>query len=213
MNQETKVITGIGVISLIVLFGGVFFLSKKDEQASKPLDQKVLMANIKHEVKAKNANVTVVEFADFQCPACGAFHPFVKQVLKKDTGKFTFIYRHFPLPQHKNARLAAKAAEAAGEQDKFWEMSDTLFEKQNEWSESDDALSIFATYAKPLGLNVDTFTQEVKSNKFDQTIQTDYSDGTNVGVDSTPTFFLNGKKLVLNSFDDLQKAIDAEIKK
>src|SRR5581483_190972 len=105
-------------------------------------DSTVLTRNANHKITSTNTKVTIIEFADFQCPACGQAHPALKQILEEYKGKVTFIYRHFPLPQHQNAILAAKASEAAGEQGKFWEMHDMLYEKQNEWSESNNAEEI-----------------------------------------------------------------------
>ncbi len=203
---------GIIIISVLILIIGIYFGTKSDVAGASTVNVETLLGNKKHIIDAPESKITLVEFADFQCPACGAAHPYVKELLETYKGKITFIYRHFPLPQHKNARLAAKAAEAAGEQGKFWEMYDVLYEKQAEWSESENPLELFTRYATSINLTMAAFTQSIQSVKFDDAIQTDYADGIRVGVNSTPTFFLNGKKLTLKSFADLSQAVEEELR-
>lgn len=215
MTQEVKIITGICIATLIILFGGVFFLSNTQgaSPADSVVDEKILLGNSRHIQGEKNAEVTLVEFADFQCPACGAAYPQIKKLLDQYQGKITFMYRHFPLDQHKNARIAAKASEAAAGQGKFWEMYSALYQNQNEWSYSEDPTVLFKKYAVSFGLNEDTFVKAVAGDQFDKTIQNDYSDGVSLGVNSTPTFFLNGKKLTLRSYADLSSVVEEELKK
>jgi protein-disulfide isomerase len=207
MTTETKFIGSIGILTMTIMVGGIFLFSRQPTQTAvlSASDTAILTRNATHAIKAKNTKVTVVEFADFQCPACAAAHPIVKEVLEKYKGKITFIYRHFPLNQHKNARLAARAAEAANNQGKFWEMHDMLYENQKEWSESSSAKEVFTGYAKVLGLNNEIFEKAINSTDFDDAIQHDYVDGVTLGVNSTPTFFLNGNKL--QSFGELSTAI------
>ncbi len=197
MTQELKVVLGIGIASMVIIFGAIFFLSNKNESSTVLglSDNAILMRNSKHSIPADNAKVTIVEFADFQCPACGRTYPVLKQVLAEYKGKITFIYRHFPLPQHSNAMLAAQASEAASAQGKFWEMYSMLYENQTTWSESLTASEIFTGYAKKLGLDTQQFSQDLSNASFEKSIQSDKDDGIRLGVNSTPTFFINNKKL------------------
>lgn len=216
MTQEVKIIIGITIATLVIIFGGVFLLSKKEipeSPAASPADQNMLLRNAKHKKEAAAAKATLVEFADFQCPACAKAHPFVNQLVEKYKENVTFVYRHFPLPQHKNAILASRVSEAAAAQGKFWQMYDLLYQKQSEWSESENAKEIFTRYAEESKLDTTKFSEGLASDTFDSLIQGDKNDGVALGVNSTPTFFLNGKKLTLNSFSDLSKYIDQELKK
>lgn len=145
----------------------------------------------------KDSKVVLVEYSDFQCPACGAYQPLVKQLLQElNTEKFVFAYRYFPLYQiHQNAESAAQAAEAAGGQGKFWEMHDILFDNQKSWSNKRNAEEDFIKYAESLDLNIDKFRNDLTSKEIKNKITSDYRSGQKAGVNSTPTFFLNGKKL------------------
>jgi protein-disulfide isomerase len=107
--------------------------------------------------------------------------------------RISFTYRHFPLPQHKNALSAAYASEAAGNQGKFWEMADLLFKNQDEWSESADAQTIFEGYAQKLGLNMAQYKTDVKSDVVKARVERSRKSGQLSAIDHTPTFFLNGK--------------------
>lgn len=213
MNQENKIFIGIGLITFLIIACGIFLFGKSGPQVAgaATVDQGILLRNSHNSIRVQKVKVTLVEFADFQCPACGAAHPIVKQVLEKYKDKIMFVYRHFPLQQHRNARLAARAAEAAGAQSRFWEMYDVLYEKQTEWGESTDAKQLFISYAKMLELDSTIFTKALESDKFDQSIQQDYSDGVTLGVNSTPNFFLNGKKLQLRSLADLPQLVEQEV--
>lgn len=192
MTTEAKTIFGIGIASIIIVVGGVLMLGQNSPPPQS--DSKALERGDSYKISSTSAKVTVVEFADFQCPACGQAHPIVKQIIEQYQGKINFVYRHFPLPQHQNAQLAAEAAEAAGEQGKFWQMHDLLFENQSSWSEQSSALDIFVDYAKELNLDIDKFKKQVEDNKFADKIKRDVNDGRDLGVNATPTFFINGQK-------------------
>lgn len=215
MSQETKILGGIGVITVLVTIAAVFFLSiNKPEVASlQTVDSAILSNNALHKITASEAKVTIVEFADFQCPACKQAFPELKKILETYTGKINFIYRHFPLPQHAHAQIASRAAEAASDQGKFWEMSELLYTRQNEWSVKQNARDIFIGYAEELGLNKDQFSTDLDSKKFDATINTDLQDAAKVGVNSTPTIFVNGKKIVLPpTYENLRSEIERQLR-
>ena len=142
-----------------------------------------------------NAPVTLEEFADFQCPSCGAYYPELKKIESEFGDKLRVIFRERPLvPPHDHALMAAQAAEAAGLQDRFWEMHDKLYENQTAWSEAKDLVPIFVDYAKQIGLDTDRFMKDLNGEKVVTRI---FQDGKRVhflNVNSTPTFYVNGKE-------------------
>lgn len=143
----------------------------------------------------KDAKVTLIEYADFQCPACATYHPIVKKVVDSYSDKVLFVYRNFPLYSiHPNSGISAQAAEAAGLQGKYWEMYDLLYENQQEWSASATNRVVadnFDAYAKSLGLDMDKFHRDIDSDIVLKKIKTDSDGGIAVGVDRTPTFYVN----------------------
>ncbi len=140
-----------------------------------------------------DAPVTLIEYGDFECPACAAYYPLVKQVSEEMSDTLRVVYRHFPLTQHKNAHPAAAAAEAAGMQGKFWEMHDMLYERQNEWANDSNPSDIFVSYAKELELDIEKFKSDVDSDVVDKAIAADIVMGNQTGVSATPSFVLNGQ--------------------
>ncbi|OGZ32769.1 MAG: hypothetical protein A3H02_02030 [Candidatus Niyogibacteria bacterium RIFCSPLOWO2_12_FULL_41_13] len=166
---------------------------------------------IKGKKEAKN---TLIEYSDFQCPACGLYYPLLKQLSREFGENMMFVYRHFPLQQHKNAKPAAYASEAAGKQDKFWEMHDLIFENQDEWSaKSDDkAKEIFIKYAGSLNLNIEKFKNDLNLEEINKKVESDFQSGLKLKVNATPTFFLNGEKLQNpRSYDELKNIIQQTI--
>lgn len=142
---------------------------------------------------SKTPKATFTEYSDFQCPACGAYYPLLEEMFAEYKDKISFTYRHFPLPQHKNALNAAYASEAAGAQGKFWEMADMLFKGQAEWSEEAKAPAIFEGYATKLGLDMAKYKADVKSDAVKAKVERDLQSGKLSRIDHTPTFFINGK--------------------
>lgn len=154
----------------------------------------------------KDAKVTLIEYSDFQCPACGAYYSMVKK-LSQEFKNVSFVYRNFPLSQHANAWPAAQAAGAAGKQGKFWEMHNMLFDNQNAWSGSTSPEEIFNAYAKTLGLDMNKFKDDSNSAEIKAKIESDYQSGANQ-IDGTPTFFLNDKKIQNpQNYDDFRNII------
>src|SRR5205814_9805225 len=118
--------------------------------------------------------VVLEEYGDYQCPPCGQLYPELKEIEKEYGNQVQIVFHHFPLMKiHKNALMAAHAAEAARNQNKFWEMHDRLYRNQKEWSELDDPRPVFIDYAKQLGLKIDQFTNDLGSNMIDQRISAD----------------------------------------
>jgi len=194
MSTESKFLIGIGLFTIVIVAAGVFFFSrgKPQENVNAKADEAVLLSNTKNSQGDPNAPVKIVEFADLQCPACRTAEPIVKSMLEKHKDQVYFVWRYYPLSTHKNARPAARAAEAAAVQGKFWEMTDILFTKQPEWSDKSDTKDLFAGYAQELGLDVEKFKTDLDASY--DIIDRDFADGNKVGVTSTPTFFINGEK-------------------
>lgn len=140
--------------------------------------------------------IVIEEYGDYQCPPCGQLYPELKQIEHEYGNQVQIVFRHFPLMKmHKNALLAAQTAEAARNQNKFWEMHDLLYKNQKSWEESDDAKSIFESYARQLNLNLDRFQGDLQSNQVQQRISADIQRGTSLGVTGTPTVFLDSHRL------------------
>ncbi len=141
-----------------------------------------------------NPAATIVEYSDFQCPACGSYYPVIKELLAKRPD-IALVYRHYPLPQHGQAKAAAAAAEAAGAQGQFWAMHNMLFENQSVWSGKSSAPEIFIGYAAALKLNLDQFRADVASATTTAAINDDLASGRRSRVNGTPTFFINGQQV------------------
>ncbi|HEU4768078.1 MAG TPA: thioredoxin domain-containing protein [Pyrinomonadaceae bacterium] len=149
-----------------------------------------------HSLGPANAPVKIEEFGDFECPPCGMFHPILKQMKDEFGDRIQVIFREFPLsPPHQHAVHAAAAAEAAGMQNKFWEMHGMIFDHQKEWKVAFDSRPIFEGYAKQLGLDVERYKRDVTSDRVEQRIFLDGKRGHSLGVNSTPTVFLNGREV------------------
>lgn len=154
--------------------------------------------------------VTVVEFLDFECEACGAFYPVVEDLREKYDGEITYVIRYFPLPGHLNSRNAALAAEAAAQQGRLDDMYRELFETQAEWGEAQESRAdVFRGFAEQLGLDMPAYDKAVADPATTARIDVDFNDGQALGVNSTPTFYVDGEKLQLERFDDLENAINA----
>lgn len=212
MTNEAKALIGIGIATLAIIFGMMFLIGKGGPtNTNTPADPKLLIRPDSHQT-AKDAKVTLVEFGDFQCPGCAAAQPTVKQIKNDYKDKVNVVFRNYPLPSHANAMAAATAAEAAASQGKFWEMHDKLYENQTEWSEEKDPSQKFAGYAQEIGLDIAKFKEDVTSNKFEEKIKTDEVNGNMLGVNSTPTFYLDGQKLEgIPSFEGLKILIDQRL--
>ncbi len=163
-----------------------------------------------HILGSFNAPVTLVEFSDFQCPYCSRHYPTLKQIAATYGNKVRIVYKHFPLSEiHPYAIKAAEASECAGEQNKFWEFHDKVFENQQALS-----FESLKQWAKEIGLNATTFNTCLDSGKFTAKVQQDYQEGVAKGVQGTPATFVNGKLVVgARPLSDFQQAIDAELKK
>jgi protein-disulfide isomerase len=154
------------------------------------------------------ATVTLTEYSDFQCPACASFAPYVSALVDQYGDRLQFEYKHFPLISiHPQAVPGAKAAEAAAQQGKFFEMHDKLFENQSTWSASSNPTRFFETYASELGLDVELFKRHYKASMIEDAIEADFAEARELGLTSTPSFFLNGQKMEFSTFDEFAEQI------
>ena len=193
---------------IIGLVGATWGMAKL---ASSPSGQPATLANAVSDsdwIKGnKDAEVVLVEYSDLQCPACAAYAPLVNTITEEFGDKIAFVYRHFPLPQHKQADLAARAAEAAGKQGKFWEIIDLIFVNQTSWAEKSNARETFVSYAQLLNLDINRFEKDLDSAELKKEVENDYLSGVAV-VNYTPTFFLNGEKIKNpGSYDEFRNLI------
>jgi protein-disulfide isomerase len=214
MTKEVRqlIIIGVVVVAVVGVVGGVAWLKKSNT----PTATEALVRPESHLTGAEDAKVTLVEFGDFQCPACGQAEPIIEQIRKDYAGKsFAFVFRNYPLSVHPNAPEAAEAAEAAGAQGKYWEMHDTLYANQTAWADLGDPTPQFVQYAKNIGVkDVKKFETEVKATVYAAKIRADQKDGDALGVQVTPTFFLNGTKMEgVQDYATLTKKIDEELAK
>jgi protein-disulfide isomerase len=196
MNTKRIIFWACFIIVLgLIIWGLVVAMNKPPIDTSLKAAPEVTSAD--HVSTTASVPVTLIEYSDLQCPACASYYPVVEQLVREASTTLRFVYRHYPLPQHKNAQLAARASEAAANQGKFWEMYRLMFENQTRWAELGDsgARQIFAGYAADLGLNVETYTADLDSDAVKAKVAADLKGGSDIGVNSTPTFFVNGKAI------------------
>lgn len=174
-------------------------------------------ANPPNYLGAPNAAVTIEEFADFQCSTCAAIHPVVQEIRAAYGDRARIIFRQFPLsiPAHDKAYNAAVAAEAAGMQGKFWEMQNLLFSNQQGWGRSPNYRKLFEEYAQRIGLDVQKFSNDMIGIPAKNRVDADLQRGRSLGVNSTPTFYINGKPLSSQNMtvEGMRRVIDVELQK
>lgn len=161
---------------------------------------------------APDGRVTLVEFLDFECEACKAAYPFVEQLREEYEGRVTFVARYFPMPGHANAENAAVAVEAAAQQGRFEDMYHRMYETQTEWGERQDSQAdVFRGFAEELGLDIADYDAAVADPATLERVLRDREDGLALGVQGTPTFFLNGEKVEVQDTDEFVELIDAAL--
>lgn len=202
------------IIAIVVIFFGVIALTgNKDDSSSKGSTAQATQ-NIKGNTQAA---VTLTEYGDFQCPYCFQYEPTVSQVVQKFQNDIKFQFQHFPITSaHPNAFAAARAAEAAAQQKKFWEMHDQLYSNTNwsEWTKASNPNPFFEQYAKQIGLNVTQYKKDFSSSAVNSAINADVAAANKAGVTGTPTFFINGKKIeVSNTVESFEKQINDALAK
>lgn len=207
----------IWMLVLVGIGGSIYGMVKLVSKNSTAVDVSITVdqSNANDWVEgSREAKVTLIEYSDFECPFCAKFSNEVSRLHDEFGDKLLIVYRNFPLRQHKNARLAAQAAEAAGRQGKFWEMHDWLFDYQATWAPLGDPRDAFAGYARALNLNADQFASDLDSRTVRAAVEADYQSGVKAGITSTPTFFLNGEQMLnLKNYDDFRSRVTDTINK
>ncbi len=213
MNIKRFLNWGIFIVILGLIVWGMVAASNKQARDGANLNLPSKIVETDHILGLKDAPVTLVEYGDFECPACGMYYPVVKKLTDEyGTSSLRFVFRHFPLTQHAKAIPAAKVVEAAGRQGKFFEMYDLLYENQDEWIKASSSDIVFEGYAKKLGLNIEKFNSDIKDPAIDIIIDNDFKGGAKGGVKATPTFFVNGKSIPNpQSYVDFKKIIEDAI--
>lgn len=217
MNNSNKInwsFWSVVIIVLIVLVLGVVLLAKSpNNNKTIPVGDIMKIQADDHIKGPRDAEVVIIEYSDFQCPYCKIYSFHGPRLVDEFDGKVAVVFRHFPLESiHPNAKLAAQASEAADLQGKFWEMHDLIFERQEEWSESSDALGLFKGYAQDLGLDIDKFTVDIYSSAVKDRVSRDTNSAFEMNLDSTPTFFVNGVKInTPNSYDKFRQLIESNL--
>lgn len=206
--MNTKNIITALIVSFVALVGIAMLLFRQGEVVDQAPPVPADVVGEARYVKGEG-DITIVEFSDFQCPACKAARLVVDQILESYEGQVRFIYRHYPLISiHANAEEAARAAEAAHMQGKFFEYHDMLFDKQDSWSSERNPEAIFVEYARDLGLDTDQFSEDYQSSEVRDVVQNDLVMASSLKLQGTPTFFLNGVQV---ETQELSSSIDALI--
>lgn len=204
------------IIAIILVFVGVVVVT--NNKSSNSSSKKSGGGTLTQHIEGKGTTgVTLTEYGDYQCPYCEQYYSTVKQVQAEFGDQIKFQFRNFPLVSlHRNAFAAARAAEAASLQGKFWQMHDALYEPSNwqVWTGASDPSSNFVQLAQQLGLNVNRFKTDFASDQVNGLINADMAEGNKLGIDGTPTFFVDSKQVqIANNLSDFEKVIKAEIAK
>ena len=223
MNKTSWIIftvITVGLLALLVTLSGSSRINVSKVDANVIQTANSQDGNIAEHVSGKaGSKVTLIEYGDFQCPACGTAYPRIKLITEQYKNQLQFVFRNFPLGEiHPNGKAAAGVVESAGLQGKYWEMIDKIYKSQSDWSDltGNDRTNFFEGYASDLGLNLAKFRTDLASKSVGDKINYDYALGLKIGVNATPTFYLNGVKLdiaVSGNNAKLKEAINAELKK
>lgn len=207
--KATLAIVGVVIVGVIALF-----MFEGSTSSIKPPFEAGVLHPLDHMKGNASSTVVLMEYSDFECPACRSYYPILREVFQEYGDRVNFVYRHFPLITiHQNAEFAARASEAASNQGKFWEMHDLLFEKQNEWAKVANVLPVFESYATLLGLNVSQFKSDWASKEVKDFVRAQRTHSLKSNLKGTPTFFLNGKQISNpNSADEFRSILREALK-
>lgn len=216
MKISTKVtLATVGVVVLLLVAALIYVLvSQRNAEPVAAGDQNSVVVRENSHVLDEGGEdaVTVVEFLDFECEACGAFYPLVEDIREKYDGQITYVVRYFPLPGHINSMNAAIAAEAAAQQGRLEDMYHRLFETQAQWGEGQESRpDIFRGFATELGLDIEAYDAAVADPATAERVEADIADGEALGVTSTPSFFIDGDPVTLERWTDLEDNISTAL--
>lgn len=212
MTRNTRILLTAFVIALMAV-GVLVYQSSRDRGAppqAATVDAGQLIRDNSHRLSSvPGSAVTFVEFLDFECEGCRAVHPAIEQLRSEYGDRVNFVIRYFPMSGHYNGERAARAVEAASQQGKFEAMYKKMFETQDQWGEQQTpADETFRTFAAELGLDMAAFDQAYSDPVTAARVQLDMADGRALGVQGTPTFFLNGSRIQPHSLEELAAAFD-----
>ncbi|MGL3808152.1 DsbA family protein [Paeniglutamicibacter sp. R2-26] len=204
------------VLAAVILAAVVGYVLARGSSVTAPTDGaaaaegQVVRENSRVLSQAPDEKAVLVEFLDFECESCRAAYPFVEELRTKHSENVTFVHRYFPLPGHRNSMNAAVAVEAAAEQGAYEPMYKRMFETQTQWGESaENKSAVFRTFAEDLGLDLAAYDHAVADPSIRARVEADVADGKALGVTGTPTFFLDGKMLEVQSLDEFEAAVIA----
>jgi protein-disulfide isomerase len=211
MRTSVKsLIAAAATVVALVLAGVVWIVIDRSSSAGPAAAADVIRSDSHVLDQGSPGSVTVVEFLDFECEACGAFYPIVEDLRERYAGDITYVVRYFPLPGHANSTNAALAAEAAAQQGEFEAMYHRLFQTQAAWGEGQESRAdLFREYAVDLGLDIAAYDAAVADPATLERVRADSADGQALGVSSTPSFVVNGEPVVLEQWTDLATAIES----
>lgn len=196
----------IGVIAVLAIGGSIVYSNSVSNTANEGI---TFEAHVKGN---PDAAVTLTEYSDFECPACGQFFQIVDGIMDEQGDNIRFEYKHFPLTSiHQFAVPAAKAAEAAGQQGKFFEMHDKLFENQQIWASTANPQTYFNSYAEEIGLDIALFKTHMKASVINDKISDEFKEARGLGLTGTPSFFLNGAPMQFSTYQDFADQISAAV--
>lgn len=214
-RNNQLVIVGVMLAVILVGFGLFIALAPKSRPVTpaKTFSATDLVVPGSAMTGKPGAAVTVVEWGDFECPFCGALAPALEQIIAKygSNPNFNFVFRNFPLPQHANARIAAEAAAAAGAQGKFWQMYQQLYAHQDQWTQTTAPMKFFDQYADAAGLDRATFDAALTAHTYAAAVDADYRQAMKLGLDHTPSIFVNGTEVQAVDLANLTRQIDAAL--
>ena len=211
MNVKRIVFWASFVIILALIVWGLVVAMNKAPSDGVTFGSPAPVTTADHVRGPDTAVVTLIEYSDFQCPACAIYYSVLEKLSQEASTTLRLVYRHFPLYPlpHKNAYLASQASEAAALQGKFWEMYALIFENQKAWENLADPKSVFEGYAERIGLNGAAFTRDLESGAVKDRVRADHDEAISLGINATPTFFVNGKAIVNpQSYESFKKIID-----
>lgn len=202
------------IVGAGLIWYAVFTATKPEPAAVQPVVDGQVVRDDSHRLTTPaTEKAQLVEFLDFECESCRAAEPLVQELKKEYGDRITFVHRYFPLPSHKNSGQAALAVEAAAQQGKYEQMAAKMFETQPQWGEKQDFQNaLFRTFAEELGLDMEKYDTAMAAEENKERIRKDIADGKALGVTGTPTFFLDGQKLTINSEEHFRQLLDDAVK-
>jgi protein-disulfide isomerase len=206
LTGEAKFLLGV-VVATVAIIGASFVFFSKPAPPKQALSRDELISADSYRIGNASASAYLVEFSDYQCPACKAFDQTVREIVQKYGDRLLFVYRDFPLEQHPYSVPSALAAGAAANQGKFWEMHHLLFDNQERFSDS-----LWTELAQTAGLDTVQFENDMKNPEIKAHMERDRAAGIRLGINATPTFYLNGTQLTLTSPADLLNAVNEAMK-